>query len=851
MSGDAQTKSWDKFDAILEEARLEAVDTIKYYIGENPSKIKVFKEQVLPLPPNEKINFILDCIHKAYQWNKGMSSYKSNDIGCQLFSLRMSFLNHLFKTKLILTEPDCVSIGKSFLLHNKLHFSFLNSWPINSFINQIQKIKKEELSESLKEVLVNIKMEVNKTNHSYYEKEIAKITDKIDGLLHHSENGKEVVKPQKFLGKDAFNSYGNQVIQNLPSIDQIHLYKILARAQGATGSKPTVKFLTESKKLIQALGEDKFRTIILDWFGFLNSLKEVVQENSYTYSDGTVYNYTSYEFLSSPNIDALKGLAWMCLHVQDSTIIKTLATLADKSYRKIPGRGPAAAALGNACLYVLSKTAGMTGIAQLSRLKLRIKQSNTQTLIEKFLHEAAQEQGVSVHEIEDLAVDTFGLIDGKRTYSIEGFTGLLEVVSIGKTELKWFKPDGSPQKTVPTIVKEKHGVLFKEIKETAKQIELTLSAQRDRLDRQFKASRQFSWEYFNQYYFSHGLMSFLVKRIIWCLKSNGTSTNVIFQNHNWVTPQGHLFQPSSEHQVEMWHPALVTVAEIRDWREFLLTHKILQPFKQAYREVYLLTDAEVNTRTYSNRMAAHLIKQHQFNSLAKIRGWKYSLLGCYDDGRSNEAATILLPDYNLRAEFWVNEVNADDAYNETGIWYYVATDQVRFVNLQTDEVLLLVDVPVVPFSEVMRDVDLFVGVGSVGNDPNWQDTGGLLPFRDYWHAYSFGELSEVAKTRKEILQGLIPRLKLAKVAEIIEKFLVVKGKYRTYKIHLGSTNILMEPNDQYLCIVPDRSKKNLAENVFLPFEGDTGLSVILSKAFLLAEDDKISDSTITSQILRK
>jgi hypothetical protein len=58
----------------------------------------------------------------------------------------------------------------------------------------------------------------------------------------------------------------------------------------------------------------------------------------------------------------------------------------------------------------------------------------------------------------------------------------------------------------------------------------------------------------------------------------------------------------------------------------------------------------------------------------------------------------------------------------------------------------------------------------------------------------------------------------------------------------------MEPNDQYLCIVPDRSQKLNTENVFLPFEGDNGLSIILSKAVLLADDDKITDSTITRQI---
>jgi hypothetical protein len=58
----------------------------------------------------------------------------------------------------------------------------------------------------------------------------------------------------------------------------------------------------------------------------------------------------------------------------------------------------------------------------------------------------------------------------------------------------------------------------------------------------------------------------------------------------------------------------------------------------------------------------------------------------------------------------------------------------------------------------------------------------------------------------------------------------------------------MGPNDQYLCIVLDRKASSAAVNYFLPFEGDTTLSLILSKAFLLAEDSKISDPTILRQI---
>lgn len=106
----------------------------------------------------------------------------------------------------------------------------------------------------------------------------------------------------------------------------------------------------------------------------------------------------------------------------------------------------------------------------------------------------------------------------------------------------------------------------------------------------------------------------------------------------------------------------------------------------------------------------------------------------------------------------------------------------------------------------------------------------------------------MAKNQKKVLASLVPRLKIRDVASIQDKFLVVKGKLRTYKIHIGSTNILMLPNDQYLCIVPDRNTKTHTDKLFIPFEGVNGLSIVLSKVFLLANDDAITDPTITSQI---
>ena len=144
------------------------------------------------------------------------------------------------------------------------------------------------------------------------------------------------------------------------------------------------------------------------------------------------------------------------------------------------------------------------------------------------------------------------------------------------------------------------------------------------------------------------------------------------------------------------------------------------------------------------------------------------------------------------------------------------------------------------FTEIMRDVDLFVSVASVGSDPNWE----LRHTQGYWHEYGFGTLNASAEIRKQVIAQILPKLKIANQSRIEGRYLHVQGKLREYKIHLGSGNIMMEPDNRYLCIV----QGGKTVDVYLPFEGDARLSLILSKAFMLAQDHKIKDESILSQI---
>jgi hypothetical protein len=840
-----------EFERIVRESRDEYARENRFFYNAAVGTLGVYKNNIAQWPDEKRVKFIIYCIQQAHAFNKGRRSWSGEELEEQRNTMRLGYVDHLFRAKILLRDEDARLLYEAFSRYERWNDAGIHRWPVSGMVLQIErqyKGRENNISNDLRDTLQQIRHKIVVVSDHYYEKDRQKLLERIDGILHRAKDGAEAVKPTHFATGDEFADWANGMIEQQPADEKEHWYRLLALAQKASGAKPSQKFLNESKAIIGELGADKFRQLINEWLVFVTRYKEVLTTHTQVHG-GREYSWTSHEFLMLANIDTFKGLVWMCAHFNDNTTLRNLSALAERCYRKIPGHGPAAAAISNACFFVLYKSEGLEGIGQLSRLRLRIKQSTAQGLIERYLNEAAAEQGVSRHEIEDLAVDDFELTDGKREWMFDDYRVELVVTGPGKSDLNWYKPDGAPQKSAPAFAKEKYAARLKEIKDLQKQVDQTSVAQRDRIDRMLRADRKWTMEHFQSLYLDHGLMGCLAKKIIWNFDADGQTQSAILLDGQWIGNDNTPVHPSPGSTVSLWHPATQTVAEIKKWRDFLLKHTILQPLKQAYREVYLLTEAEINTLTYSNRMAAHVLKQHQFNNLAKMRGWKYSLMGAYDDGRSNEAAELLLPEYGLRAEYWVNEMNVDGAMNDAGIWNYVATDQIRFLDAATNVLVRLPEVAPIPFSEVLRDVDLFVGVASVGNDPTWQDTGGVPAYRDYWTNYSFGDLSEVAKNRREILTGLVPRLKIGKVAEVKDKFLVVKGKLRTYKIHIGSTNILMEPNDQYLCIVPDRSQKPVeADNLFLPFEGDTGLSIILSKAMLLADDDKITDRTITSQI---
>ncbi|MEM6723925.1 MAG: DUF4132 domain-containing protein [Bacteroidota bacterium] len=403
----------------------------------------------------------------------------------------------------------------------------------------------------------------------------------------------------------------------------------------------------------------------------------------------------------------------------------------------------------------------------------------------------------------------------------------------------WISPEGKTTKTPPTRLKKEAKEALSKITERAKILRKQLSKFKKELDRNYAQNQHWTYPEFEQAWLNDPIRRGLASRCIWQIRANGQLKSVVLSASNtWHEADGQLFSFKTA-RIRLWHPVYGEVNEILQWRTFFDQLPFQQPIKQAYREVYILTAAEERTKHYSNRMAAHILKHGQLQALARQRGWETPAV-MFDQ----EEATygLDLKNWGIRATYQL--LRADD--QETRAYaQFVSTNQIRF--FRGNRILDLENVPAVLFSETLRDIDLFVGVSSVGNDPTWQDAG-PEGHRTYWQRYSFGELAESAETRKAVLEKLVPKLKIADKCEIKGRYLKVKGKVRDYyKIHMGSSNILMAPDDRYLCIIPDQAVKP-AQNLFLPFEGDRTLSLILSKAFMLVNDDQIKDETIISQI---
>jgi len=607
---------------------------------------------------------------------------------------------------------------------------------------------------------------------------------------------------------------------------------LLRHLATATGSRPTARWLAASQAPLKASPARAALRLMLERLSHAEPI-----------AAGTRWG-TLPTVLDERNTDLARAAVWATIGVREPWVVPTLHRLA---VRTIGSSGLFGGLSGdklpNACILSLGQLGDAEAVAALQQLQVGTRHNGFRKRIAAALAQAAVASGLTPGQLVERTVPTSSL---REEGTVDLTTGTLTARARVDDDLRvtvaWKAADvWAARPPAGGSVQD-----VKAVRRRAKALRDVLGAERRRVEGLLATGRSWDLADWRRYYLDHPVTGRLARRLIWSIGDGGaTVTGLPTATGLLRTLEGEGPLPATG-TVAPWHPATSTTDEVSAWRSWLVDRQVRQPFKQAFREVYLLTPAELGTGTYSNRFAAHVLHYRQAYALFKERAWVANFLGPYDGGYEGRARHEFL-DAGLTAVF---EHFAADAEADQDRMELCSTDRVWFFETadRAKAAVPLERVPPLVFSEAMRDVDLFVGVTSIALDPNWADRG-TDPYYDYWLQASFGPLSATAEVRRDVLARLLPRTKIADRVELGDRYLRVRGNRGTYRVHLGSANVLIEPDDRYLCVVPASSAR--AKRVMLPFDGDGILSVILSKALLLADDDKITDPTILRQLERR
>ncbi len=610
----------------------------------------------------------------------------------------------------------------------------------------------------------------------------------------------------------------SQLLAGIPPSEAEHWKAFFALLKINPGAWPTRTWLAEVGEALAPLGEEKFAERMDDWMR-----REVRREGERVLCE--LDDYRQYG----------RQLIWACASFPSEAMADRLSAFADRLF---PGWYYS---LGGAAARTLGCFGTMAAIRRLQWLSQRHPKPARRNACERAIDYAAKRLKLSRRDIEELSVETFGLDDDARVAeSIGGYTATISIDDAQKISTVWKNPDSKTLKSTPKPVRDRHSDDLAALRRRVKDMRRQLSIQRQRIDRLLMADPVWTFETWRNRYLDHGFLRPFAERLIWEFRTpDGEPFTALPSNGRLVLHNGDERPfPANDSAVRLWHPIDSDVPTVQAWRAFLFDREFRQPIRQAFREIYVLTDAERETETYSNRFAGHFILQKPFQGLMRTRGWRSPMFANFDpDGEP----TLDLPDGEHVAVFFV--------FTETDEFYadVLTTEQVIFRDKEWNRTPIE-NVPPRVFSEVMRDIDLFVSVASVGADPAWMDRFAGQEAWNYGDDYAGRPLTPAGESRRDVLDRLLPAFSIADRCTIEDRYLRVRGNLAEYRIHLGSATIKMAPDDQYLCIVaasPDRRYSGYARWLL---DEDHVLSMIVSKAMLLANDSEIRDETILSQI---
>jgi hypothetical protein len=410
------------------------------------------------------------------------------------------------------------------------------------------------------------------------------------------------------------------------------------------------------------------------------------------------------------------------------------------------------------------------------------------------------EWAMEAKAIEDLA-------DGPLTAEVDGVTVSLALDVWGKPQISVMK-NGAPLKAIPPAVKSHADV--KALQARRKEVDRQASRMRQSLEQAMCRGDRFAPGELVTL-LDHPILAPMLGSLVFI--GEGCAGYPVEGGRALEGHDGEARPVRADVMLLIAHPHdLLETGEWHLWQRDCFLRERIQPFKQVFRELYVLTPAEREEES-SARYAGHQVNPRQSMALLGGRGWVSRPEEGVQRTFHDEGVTVSI-EFN---EYWTTPGDVEG----------LTVESVQFTRKGDWTRLKLADVPPRVFSEAMRDVDLVVSVAHQGGvDPEAS--------------------ASTVEMRSSVLRETCRLMKLQNVT-LEPSHAVIQGELSTYSVHLGSGSVHRQPGG-YLCIVPVHGQHK--GRLFLPFiDDDPRTAEVVSKVLLLAKDKEIKDPIILEQIL--
>lgn len=402
------------------------------------------------------------------------------------------------------------------------------------------------------------------------------------------------------------------------------------------------------------------------------------------------------------------------------------------------------------------------------------------------------------------------LIDDSRELfeekEIEDITIKLTVDEAGKADVLAIK-GGKALKSIPAKLKKNEYVVL--LSETKKKLTEQYRRTRQMFEQAMEESTSFNVSELNTLSDNPVALPIIKNLVFNCGGNLG-----FLEGSKLIDWAGNVTLLNDDDAIAVAHPfAMYSKGCWQNYQKNLFERRAVQPFKQVFRELYVKTREELEL-SHSLRYSGNQIQPAKTAACLKSRRWVADV----EDGiqkvyyKENIVARI----YALADWF-----SPADIESPTLEW-------VEFSDRKTGKPLLINEIPDIIFSEVMRDVDLAVSVAHAGGvDPETSHS--------------------TVEMRAALLEFTLTLFKFSNV-RIEGSHAHIRGRLADYTLNLGS-GVIHQKGGAMINILPVHSQHR--GKLFLPFaDDDPKTAEIITKALFLAEDFKIKDPSILSQIIR-